>query len=184
MVDQPTGSHAISDQATPDQAATDGATMGRSRRRELLDRYADGHRVVLDAVCGATDRELDARPVAGGWTAREVVHHLGDSEMTSAIRLRRLLAEESPSIDGYDEEEFARRLRYGTRPLPASLDAIAAARRTTTEILDLLTEDEWSRAGTHPEHGRYSVSDWLEIYAAHAHDHADQIRRARAAAPA
>ena len=156
--------------------------MDRARRQELIDRYADGHRVVLDAVCGATDRELDARPEAGGWTAREIVHHLADSEMTSAIRLRRLLAEENPQIDGYDEEEFARRLRYDVRPLAASLDAIAAARRTTAEILDLLTEEEWSRAGTHPEHGRYSVTDWLEIYAAHAHDHADQIRRARAAA--
>ena len=158
--------------------------MDRARRRELIARYADGHRVVLDAVCGATDRELDARPEAGGWTAREVVHHLADSEMTSAIRLRRLLAEENPAIDGYDEEEFARRLRYGVRPLGASLDAIAAARLTTAEILDLLTEEEWSRAGTHPEHGRYSVADWLEIYAAHAHDHAEQIRRARAAAGA
>jgi hypothetical protein len=67
--------------------------MDRARRQELIDRYADGHRVVLDAVCGATDRELDARPPDGSWTAREVVHHLADSEMTSAIRLRRLLAE-------------------------------------------------------------------------------------------
>ena len=156
--------------------------MDRARRRELIARYADGHRVVLDAVCGATDRELDARPEAGGWTAREVVHHLADSEMTSAIRLRRLLAEDNPLIDRYDEEEFARRLRYGTRPLSASLDAVGAARRATAELLDLLTEEEWSRAGTHPEHGRYGVADWLEIYAAHAHDHADQIRRARAAA--
>src|SRR3712207_4004073 len=102
--------------------------------------------------------------------------------MTSAIRLRRLLAEENPVIDRYDEEEFARRLRYTTRPLAASLDAIGAARRTTAELLGLLTEEEWVRVGTHPEHGPYGVTDWLEIYAAHAHDHADQIRRARAAA--
>ena len=165
-----------------DRTLMDGVLTDRARQRELIARYADGHRVVLDAVCGATDRELDARPEAGGWTAREVVHHLADSEMTSAIRLRRLLAEEAPTTDGYDEEEFARRLRYGTRPIAASLEAIAAARRTTAELLDVLIDEEWSRAGTHPEHGRYSVADWLEIYAAHAHDHADQIRRARAAA--
>jgi hypothetical protein len=156
--------------------------MDQARRRQLIDRYKEGHRAVLDAVCGATDAELDARPPDGSWTAREVVHHVADSEMTSAIRLRRLIVEDRPAIDGYDEEAFARVLRYGVRPLGASLDAIDAARRTTAEILDLLHEDEWSRAGTHPEHGRYGVEDWLEIYAAHAHDHADQIRRALAAA--
>ena len=182
MIDQPMIDQAATNQTMTDHPAMDRVPMDRARRRELIDRYADGHRVVLDAVCGSTDRELDARPVEGGWTAREIVHHLADSEMTSAIRLRRLLAEEAPSTDGYDEEEFARRLRYGTRPVGAALDALGAARRTTAEILATLSVEEWSRAGTHPEHGRYSVGDWLEIYAAHAHEHADQIRRARAAA--
>jgi len=155
--------------------------MDHARRRDLIARYADGHRAVMDAVCGATDTELDARPLDDAWTAREVVHHLADSEMTSAIRLRRLIVEEAPIIDAYDEAAFARRLRYGSRPVGAALDAISAARRTTAEILDVLTEDEWSRAGTHSESGRYGVEDWLELYAAHAHEHAEQIRRARAA---
>src|SRR5438270_13545620 len=61
-----------------------------TERRALIDRYAHGHQAVLEALSGATDAELDARP-AEGWSAREVVHHLADSEMTSAIRLRRLL---------------------------------------------------------------------------------------------
>jgi len=100
--------------------------------------------------------------------------------MTSAIRLRRLLAEERPAIDGYDEAEFARRLHYGDRPVQASLDAVRAARATTTEILERMTEDEWAREGTHSESGRYTVEDWLRTYAAHAHDHATQALRARA----
>jgi hypothetical protein len=98
--------------------------------------------------------------------------------MTSAIRLRRLLAEESPVIAGYDEEEFARRLFYTARPIAPSLDALRAARATTASILDHLSEEQWRRAGVHSESGAYSVETWLEIYAAHAHDHADQIRRA------
>ncbi len=153
------------------------------RRAALVDRYRAGHAVVLEAVAGITDRELDARPAGEGeWTAREVVHHLADSEMTSAIRLRRLIAEDQPVIVGYDGDEFARRLHYADRPIGPSLDALAAARSTTADILDRLSESEWRRAGTHTESGAYGVEQWLEIYASHAHDHAAQIRRARDAA--
>jgi hypothetical protein len=152
--------------------------MDQERRRALVARYNDGYLAVTEALQGITTAELDKRPAGGGWTAREVVHHLADSEMTSAIRLRRLLAEDSPLIGAYDEAEFARKLHYD-RPIEASLQALAAARRTSAEILERLSEAEWARAGTHSESGPYSVEGWLEIYAAHAHDHADQIRRAR-----
>lgn len=149
--------------------------MDATTRQSLIERYREGPAVVRDAIRklpdGALDRSVD------GWTPRQVVHHLADSEMTSAIRLRRLLAEDSTLIVGYDEEEFARRLYYD-RPIEASLAAMAAARHATAEILDRLGEDEWRRAGTHSESGPYSVETWLEIYAAHAHDHARQILQA------
>jgi hypothetical protein len=150
-------------------------------RRELIDQYKDGYRVVADAVRGATDEELDAKPAPGKWSAREIVHHLADSEMTSAIRLRLLVATSDPQIVGYDQDEFARRLHYD-RPIEASLDAFKAARRSTAEILDRLSEADWLRGGTHTElEGPYTVMRWLQIYAAHAHAHADQIRIARGA---
>jgi DinB family protein len=153
--------------------------MDPDRRQALIERYKEGPAAVAAALDGASDAELDARPAVGEWTAREVAHHLADSEMTSAIRLRRLLAEDHPVIAGYDEEEFARRFTYD-RPVESALAALAAARRTSAEILDRLTDADWARAGVHSEEGPYSVETWLEVYAAHAHDHADQIRRARA----
>ena len=149
-------------------------------RAALIATYDAGHAEVLDALRGASDAELDRRPGDGEWSAREVVHHLADSEMTSAIRLRRLLAEDAPVIAAYDEVEFARRLHYDSRPIEPSLEAMAAARRTSSDILRRLAEDDWARAGTHSESGPYSVDDWLRTYAAHAHDHAEQIRRALA----
>jgi DinB family protein len=155
--------------------------MDPATREQLVQQYKDGHRVVAEALIGATDQDLDARPAPGKWSAREIVHHLADSEMTSAIRLRLLVATDHPTIAGYDQDEFARRLYYD-RPIEASIEAFKSARRTTGDILDRLTEAQWSRQGTHSEHGRYTIENWLEIYAAHAHNHADQIRVARAAA--
>ena len=154
--------------------------MDAHTRTRCIDQYKDGYRAVADALAGATDAELDAHPAPGKWSAREIVHHLADSEMTSAIRLRLLLATERPTIAGYDENEFARRLHYD-RPIEASLAALEAARRSTAEILDRMAESDWVREGTHTDSGRYTMDTWLEIYAVHAHNHADQIRRARAA---
>lgn len=153
--------------------------MDRGTRQQLVQKYKEGYRTVAEALEGATEAELDARPAPQKWSARQIVHHLADSEMTSAIRLRLLIAEDRPAINGYDEAEFARKLYYD-RPIAASLDAFRTARLTTAELLDRMTDAEWEREGTHTQHGRYAVQDWLKIYADHAHNHADQIRRARA----
>lgn len=153
--------------------------MDPETRQQLVEQYRAGYDEVVAALEGITEEELDRRPAPGAWTAREIVHHLADSEMTSAIRLRRLVAEDRPVIAGYDQEQFARALKY-QRPIAASLAAFKAARETTAEILDRLTEQEWARTGTHSENGPYGVEIWLEIYAVHAHGHAAQIRRARA----
>jgi hypothetical protein len=149
------------------------------RRAELIQQYKDGYLLIVEALDGISEQELDAREGEGEWSPREVVHHLADSEMTSAIRLRLLIAEDVPHIVGYDQEEFARRLYYD-RPIEASLAAFKAARATTAELLGRMSEAEWAKSGTHSESGPYAVTGWLEIYAQHAVEHADQIKRARA----
>jgi hypothetical protein len=153
--------------------------LDQSTRAQLIAQYKDGYRVVMAALQGASEAELDARPAPGKWSAREIVHHLADSEMTSAVRLRLLVAEERAAIRPYDQEEFARKLHYD-RPIANSLLAFHAARTSTAELLDRLTEADWAKEGTHPEHARYGVERWLEVYATHAHNHAEQITRARA----
>ena len=153
--------------------------MDAARRADLIARYRSGHAVIAESLAGIDEAGLDARPADGGWTPREVVHHTADSEMTSAVRLRRLIAEENPTIVGYDGDIFAERLHYADRPIEPALEAIAGARSTTAQILDRLTEVEWAGTGTHTESGSYGVERWLEIYALHCDEHADQIRRAR-----
>lgn len=151
--------------------------METATRNDLIAQYANGYQLLADALAGASEAELDRRPPDGSWTARMVVHHLADSEMTSALRLRRLIAEESPAIVGYPEEVWAERVYYD-RPTGTSLEAFRAARASTVPILERMTDADWRREGTHNELGRYTPEIWLEIYVAHAKDHAAQVRRA------
>ena len=152
--------------------------MDARERERLIALYRDGYRAVVEALHGATDEELDARPAPGKWTPREIVHHLADSEMTAAIRLRLLLVEDRPEIRGYDQDRFAARLHYD-RPHESALEAFKYARETTAQLLERLSEEDWLRGGTHSEAGEFGVEKWLEVYAVHAHRHARQIVEGR-----
>lgn len=151
--------------------------MDAEERARLIRQYRDGFQAVLDALDGVTEEELD-RSAADGWTPRQIAHHLGDSEMMAAIRIRRLLAEPRPIVYGYDEKAFAERLT-GNRPIEPSLQALRWARETSSQLIDRMTDDDWRIVGKHTESGPYGTEDWLRIYAAHAHEHAAQISRAR-----
>ncbi len=155
--------------------------MERAERERLMAMYAEGYEVVMAALAGITEREWISPEAPGEWSSREVCHHLGDSEMISAARLRRLIVEVEPRIEGYDEAEFARVLFYD-RPVEASLAAFKAARESTLGILQRLSDDQWRRRGHHSTSGPISVEWWLGVYGVHAHEHAEQIRRGRIAA--
>ncbi|MDT7687986.1 MAG: hypothetical protein QOJ70_1421 [Acidobacteriota bacterium] len=155
--------------------------MTHEERQALVAQYKAGYDEVARSLEGFPDDKLSAHPLAGKWSAREIVQHLADSEMTSAIRLRKLLTEEAPWIQGYDQDDYAARLRYNERDIAPALDALRGSRSTTVQLLDSMSDDEWTREGTHSESGRYTTEDWLRIYAAHAHNHAAQIRNLREA---
>jgi len=155
--------------------------MDPMEREALIARYAAGYDEVTKALEGFPASGMTAHPIAGKWSAHQIVHHLADSESTSAQRLRRLLADEHPMIQGYDQERWADALRYEQRDLGPALDAFRAARATTLQLFPGMTEADWTRPGWHTESGPYTAETWLAIYAAHAHGHADQIRRLKAA---
>src|SRR6266446_8712275 len=151
--------------------------MTSEERRELIAKYKDGYDEVTRNLAGFPPALLTARPIPGKWSAAEIVHHLADSETTSGLRLRRLLVEDHPVIQGYDQDAYAARLNYNNRDMKPALDAFRSARATTSQLLDSMSDDDWRREGTHSESGSYTAEDWLAIYAAHAHNHAAQIRR-------
>ena len=105
--------------------------MTPEERNELINTYAAGYDEVINALDGFPADSLGARPIPGKWSAREIVHHLGDSESFSAARLRKLLIEDNAVIQGYDQDEYASKLRYNERDRAPALDAFRSSRETT-----------------------------------------------------
>jgi hypothetical protein len=156
--------------------------MSPEDRKRLIERYERGYDEVVRGLDGFPEEALGTHPLPGKWSAREIVHHLADSETASGLRLRKLLAEEYPVIYAYDQEAYAILLRYNLREdIGPALDAFRAARATTAQLLHAMSDDDWTRGAWHTEAGYYSATRWLQIYADHAHNHAAQIVRLREA---
>jgi hypothetical protein len=155
--------------------------MTSQERQKLIAQYKEGYNEVSRSLENFPPDLLTAHPITGKWSAAEIVHHLADSETTSGIRLRRLLVEDHPLILGYDQDAYAARLNYNNREVAPALDAFRAARITAAQLFEFMTDKDWQREGTHSESGSYTAEQWLTIYAAHAHNHAAQIRRLREA---
>ena len=142
--------------------------------------YAAATEEFLDAVRAVTAENIDHH-VEAGWSARQVVHHVADSETHSYARLRRLLAEPQGSlIQGYDEAAWAECEALGYRELAIehSLAVFVAVRRASLDVLARLSEADLERYATHSETGRYTLRDWLETYRAHPRQHARQLTEA------
>lgn len=155
--------------------------MSPEERQQLIEQYAKGPERVTESLEGFPAGGLTAHPIPGKWSAAEIIHHLSDSETISASRIRRIIAEAYPVLPNYDQDEYAKALRYNERdPMPA-LENFRAVRAVTTQLLRTLTEEEWVRQGWHTEAGLFSAERWLRTYAIHAHAHAEQIDRLRVA---
>ena len=151
--------------------------MTSQERQKLIAQYKEGYHEVARSLEGFPADLLTSHPIKGKWSAAEIVHHLADSETTSGIRLRRLLVEDRPVIQGYDQDAYAERLNYNHREMAPALDAFRSARAAAAQLFEFMSDEDWRREGTHSESGSYTAEQWLAIYAAHAHNHAAQIRR-------
>ena len=132
----------------------------------------------INLVSTLSESDLD-RSDSEGWTPRQVIHHMADSEAQSYARLRRLIAEPGTTIQGYDEGKWAENstLGYKTEPVEISINVIKAVRQSSFELLNRISEAELSNSGVHTESGNYSINDWLKSYINHPIDHANQIKK-------
>jgi hypothetical protein len=155
--------------------------MTPQEREKLIQQYADGPRRLGEALAKVPPPARKWRPAPGEWSAHEVICHCADAETTAYSRIRYVLAENNPLIVGYNQEEWARRFDYHTLPLEPALATVASVRLMTAAVLRTLPDDAWARKARHSEMGDYPAEKWLELYAQHLEDHAQQIENNLAA---
>ena len=141
--------------------------------------YEAATQYFLGCIAQVNENNID-RHEAGEWTARQVIHHVADSEAQSYARLRRLLAEPNPVIQGYDEGAWAECEALGYRDLPIenSVAVYTAVRAASLDLIKRLEPSQLDLAGVHTEAGPYDVRRWLSTYSNHPREHAAQLLRA------
>ena len=144
-------------------------------RDSLIRRYANGPALLRRAFARVPAAALKWRPAPGEWSAHEVVCHCADSETNSYARIRFVVAEPSPVIQGYDQERWATTLDYHRHPVAPAMDTVVAVRANTAALIRRLPDNAWARTATHTESGAYGAEEWLKIYAEHLEIHARQI---------
>ncbi|MGH9431486.1 MAG: YfiT family bacillithiol transferase [Terriglobia bacterium] len=131
------------------------------------------------AVAGLSDAQLDTPYREGGWTVRQVVHHLADSHMNSYIRFRLALTEQEPQIKPYNQEDWAKLEDARTAPVERSLRLLESLHQRWVLLLKSMTNDDFARTFRHPEQGVVDLDRNLALYAWHGRHHVEQINALR-----
>jgi hypothetical protein len=148
--------------------------------REAAAAYESSTQFFLNLALGVTPELLDVHH-ENGWSARQIIHHVADSEAQSYARIRRLVAEpEGSVIQGYDEGAWAEceKLGYKDAPVENSIAVYAAVRAGSLDVLKRLEESDLLKFGEHSESGKFTIEKWLVNYTKHPLDHGDQLIRA------
>jgi len=150
-------------------------------RPELLAAYLESTSDIEIVLGELSEDQLESRERPGEWSVRQIVHHLADNEVADAMRLRQMLAHDSPLLVPFDELLFTERLHYD-REIESSVATFFALRASSGAILEQISDNDWSRSGRHEEHDRYTVEILVQKNIEHDHAHLEQIRRALASA--
>lgn len=150
-----------------------------SEIHDLLERYRRGPELIATLMTGAAGTELDFKPAPGKWTLRQIVAHLADSEIVAADRFRRVIAEDKPTLIGYDQNAWTANLNYAKRKSSESVELFRRLRADCYELLKDLAPEAFERKGNHSERGVVTLRQLLQIMAEHAEEHGRQIRQAR-----
>jgi len=148
------------------------------QKREYLDNIEQTPARMRAAASGLTDAQLNTPYREGGWTVRQVVHHVPDSHMNSYIRFKLALTEEGPTIKPYLEDRWAE-LPDSQQPIEVSLVMLESLHRRWMVILRNLGEADWKRTFSHPELGSMTLEKNLALYSWHGRHHVAHITSLR-----
>jgi len=147
----------------------------------LIDDYLAGPQLLRQAIAGMTSEQLLARPIPGKWSTLEVICHLADFEIVGADRIKRVIAENEPTLLGGDEKAFAARLAYHQRDADEELLLIERIRSQVARILRTLKPEYFQRRGIHSEAGPLTLEAFVQRSTRHIRHHVRFIEEKRKA---
>jgi hypothetical protein len=148
-------------------------------RVPLIDNVAQCPARLGAAVAGLSAKQLDTPYRPGGWTVRQLTHHLADSHMNAFVRFKLTLTEDKPTIKTYEESLWAETPEAKTPPIETSLALIENLHKRWVILLRALTEEQWARQLTHPERGLVTLDENLCLYSWHCLHHVAHITSLR-----
>ena len=143
--------------------------------------YLAGPAALRQAIAGMTPAQLNAAPISGKWSTRQVICHIADFEPVYADRIKRVIAEDEPLLMSGDPDQFAAKLAYDQRDLETELQLIEAVRRHLASILRTLPAETFQRAGKHSRDGLLTIETLLTRITGHIPHHVQTIAEKRAA---
>lgn len=159
----------------PRAAAPDAAA-----RVALIDSIAEAPQKIRALAEGLSDAELELRYRDGGWTIRQLIHHVPDSHMNGYIRMKLAVTEDHPTIKTYEESRWAELPDGRTAAIDTSLDLLDALHRRWVAFLRALTDVQLQRTFSHPEWGAVTVDQAIAMYEWHGRHHTAHIQTALA----
>lgn len=150
-------------------------------RKQMIHSVAETPKRLRDAIKGLNDQQLDTPYRDGGWTVRQVIHHVADSHMNAYIRTRFALTENNPTVKAYDENLWAKFEDARTAPVEVSLNVLDGLHSRWVMLLKTLNPPDFERTLQHPENGSMTLDDILIDYEWHGRHHAAHITQLRAA---
>ncbi len=155
------------------------ASTSAAERREWTHEISQAPQQLRAAVDGLSEEQIDTPYRPGGWTVRQVVHHVPESHMNSYIRFKLALTEDTPTIKPYDEALWAKLPDMSVAPIQTSLTLLEALHSRWVRLLEAMSDAEFNRAFRHPEIGLVRLDQNLALYAWHGKHHVAHITRLR-----
>jgi hypothetical protein len=165
----PTGKFTFDPDITPD------------KRTKSIAAIREAPALMRTALQGLSDGQLDTPYRDGGWTPRQIAHHVPESHMNAYIRFKLALTENNPTIKPYDENLWAKTPDVAREPAATSVALLESLHRRWVTLLDAMKPEDFARTVFHPEHKRELSLDWmLQLYSWHGKHHASHITSLRA----
>jgi uncharacterized damage-inducible protein DinB len=155
------------------------SSLALDERARLADEIREAPARLREAVTGLSPSQLDSPYRPGGWTVRQVAHHLPDSHLNGYTRFRLALTEDQPTIKPYQEARWAELADARGGPLEPSLALLDALHQRWVALVESLRPEQWQRAYRHPDLGLVSLETALALYAWHGRHHVAQVTRLR-----